>query len=85
MKRSPVLWFEGIGKCYYARMGRRMPKRGEFYLSGTNENGLPDGYRAPNDLSIVFEVVIPTHHARSVQRYVRGQLVTVPPLPPRKP
>ena len=33
---------------------KRPPKKGEWYLSGCNENGDPNGWKAPNDLSNSF-------------------------------
>lgn len=74
-----VLHFEKVkimgGPCYWDYKGFRSPKRGEFYLSGANEHGHPDGWCAPNDLSIDFHVVRPTHHAERVWRYERGAAI----------
>jgi len=53
--RKPVN-FEGYaGLRAYRIIGKRAPRRGEFYLSGA----IPAAYRAPNDLTMVFQIVEP--------------------------
>ena len=67
--RTPI-HFEGInGRCYGRVIGLRKPRRGEFYLSGA----IIEAYKAPDDLSGFFHVIIPTH--RAIPGYRRGELV----------
>lgn len=37
----------------------RFPKKGEWYLSGCNQEGEPEVYVAPNDLSTKFHIMKP--------------------------
>lgn len=63
------LEFEGLGLCYYRVGAWRVPERGEFYLSGA----IVTAYRAPNRLGNPFRIVTPTHKARRVSGYVKGE------------
>lgn len=67
-----VIRFEGLGLCFYERLGFRTPKQGEFYLSGA----IVEAWQAPTDLSIAYNIVRPTHHAEPVYEYKRGARVT---------
>lgn len=59
LRQQPVIVFEGLGgmasKWSYRRAGKAKPKRGEYYLSGA----IPQAYKAPNDLTIEYEIVEP--------------------------
>lgn len=68
MMTGNIVHFEGIGDCFYLKDSFRHPRKGEFYLSGA----VIQAYRAPNDLSSTYVVVIPTHHAVRETRLVRG-------------
>ena len=58
--------FEGLagpgGECYYDIIEFRSPKKGEWYLSGA----IVEGYKAFDDLTVIFWVVKPTHYAKQV-------------------
>ena len=51
----------------------RPPKRGEWYLSGA----VVQAYRAPQDLTLLFYIVRPTHRAISQTCTVRGEEITL--------
>lgn len=75
---SEVLPFEGVRDdrtdfCFYRKVAFRKPLRGEWYVSGAD----PMAYRAPSDLLTPYLVVVPTHHAKTVTRYERGQPVRI--------
>lgn len=59
--------FEGRtdGKYHYRKDGFRPPKKGEFYLSGA----IVQAWRAPNDLSASYQVVVPTTPAFTLVRH----------------
>lgn len=45
-----------MGKTFrYKVIGKRAPRKGEFFLSGA----IPQAYRAPNDLDMVYHIVEP--------------------------
>lgn len=71
---EPV-YFEQIGMCYYRRLGKRQPRRGEYYLSGA----VVTAYRAPSDMSASYMVVTPVVRAERVRMgsYTRGAAVTI--------
>jgi hypothetical protein len=73
---APVLQFEGLGPCYYVLDTFRCPRKGEYYLSGTNEDGQPDGWRAPNDLITEYRVVRPTFKAKRAQVWAVGEPIS---------
>lgn len=78
------LHFEHMGMCYYRKLGKRKPRRGEYYLSGA----MVAAYRAMADCPAVYEVVVPLFHALRVNpvtgdKFKRGDAITVAPLPPR--
>lgn len=52
-----IVHFEnlGPGKYTYRVVGKRPPKKGEYYLSGA----IVQAYQAPNDLTTAFMVVEP--------------------------
>ncbi len=72
LEREPVQ-FEGLGMCYYTKIGKRCPLKGEYYLSGA----IPEAYRAPNDLMTEYWVVAPINYARKQQGWERGSAVQV--------
>lgn len=49
--------FEHLGLCAFRVVGKRKPKAGEYYASGA----ILAGYRAKNDLTTDYYVVVPTH------------------------
>jgi len=56
MTRSQIkrVVFEGLkGLHAYRVVGKRPPRKGEFYLSGA----IPAAYKAPNDLTSTYVVV----------------------------
>ncbi len=53
--------------CFYEVIDYRKPKKGEFYISGSQ----PNAYKAPNDLSTEYIIAIPTHGAKLIQVWVR--------------
>lgn len=65
--RAPVKC-EGIGLCFIDYLGKRPPRRGEWYLSGA----LPFAYRAPNNLPVSYLVVHPAFHAVPMTGYIHG-------------
>lgn len=72
---SKPVQFEGIGFCFYEIIGKREPRRNEFYLSGA----VVGAWRAPNDLSSPYVVVRPTNYATTAQHYVKGEPVKLTP------
>lgn len=59
--------------CFYEIVGKRRPKKGEWYASGA----IPMAYRAKADLGSEYLVVRPTHFAKAAQGYVRGDAVAL--------
>lgn len=59
--------------CFYKVVGKRPPKKGEYYVSGAD----PMACRAPNDLKTTFIIVEPTHLAKHVTRIERGDPVRI--------
>jgi hypothetical protein len=65
-----VFHFPGVGKtalerkhgtsCFYRRIAVRAPKKGEFFVSGA----IPQVYRAENDLTMTYLIIVPTFYAR---------------------
>jgi len=49
-------------RFFYRELGRRCPRKGEWYLSGA----IVEAYQAPSDLSTEFMVVEKTRAARRV-------------------
>lgn len=61
MALPEIIDFDGLsGKWTWRLIERRPPKKGEYYLSGA----IPTAYKAPNDLSTPYMVIIP------MRRYV---------------
>lgn len=58
-------------RCFWRRLDIRRPRKGEWYVSGA----IPAAYRAPNDLSTEYLIVEPTHYARRVEAWERGEAV----------
>ncbi|MCP4156667.1 MAG: hypothetical protein GY757_53635 [bacterium] len=60
--RGPLvnIGFEGTPNimAYNSRV-KRPPKKGEFYLSGCNESGKPNAWRAKNDLTTAYYIAVP--------------------------
>lgn len=46
-------------RFYYRIIGKRAPKKGEWYLSGA----IVEAYQAPNDLTTEYTIVEKTHRA----------------------
>ncbi len=70
-----VIEFERLlAKCYYKHIAFRPPRQGEFYLSGA----IVQAWRAPNNLSIAYHVIQPTHHAKKVSVHKKGAKVKLP-------
>ena len=77
-KLPTTLRFEDLGPpgerviggalCFYRLDGFRLPKRGEWFVSGA----IPMAYRAKRDLSTSYHVAVPTHFAKPATGYVRG-------------
>ena len=66
-----------MGRHYYCELGAfRPPMAGEYYLSGA----IPEIWWAPNDLSKAFRIVRPTHCARQVTAWQRGDAFEPPAL-----
>lgn len=61
----------GGAECFYRIVGHRQPREGEFYISGA----IPEAYRARADYSSAYLIVEPTHYAKRVQRFERGEPV----------
>lgn len=75
MALPDTLRFGGLGKtlggiadrplggslCFYRKIAVRKPLKGEWYVSGA----IPMAYKAPNDLTSTYLVVVPTYYARS--------------------
>lgn len=81
-------FFEGIGLAFYERTGEfRAPLTNEFYLSGA----IVEGWRAKTDYAAEnrYHIVRPTHHAKTVATYVKGEAIVFTPggvpMPARKP
>jgi len=55
--------------CYYTIEGTRTPKKGEFFVSGA----IPEAYKAYSDLDTEYMIVKPTHRARRVAGFERGE------------
>ena len=62
--------------CFWESVGRRPPKKGEYYVSGA----LPMAYKARGDLSTAYTIVVPTHFARRVTTWAKGE-----PIPRQRP
>lgn len=60
-------------ECFYKVVGKRPPKKGEWYVSGA----IPMAYRARADLSAAYHVVVPTHTAKLVTRMERGETINI--------
>ena len=72
MIKSKPVEFEGMrGLFFYERIGFRAPRAGEFFLSGA----IVSAYLAQNDMTQQFAIARPTHRARLVSRYERGEKV----------
>jgi hypothetical protein len=71
--KQRVVMFEGIGICFYRTEEFREPLRGEFYLSGT----IVMAYRALNNLTTKYQVVVPTYEAVPTNMYWRGKAIKV--------
>lgn len=56
-------------RAFYEYVGYRAPKAGEWYVSGA----IPQGYRAPNDLSAEYHIVRPTFKAVLKSVHVKGE------------
>lgn len=65
MALPAAVHFEGLpGIAWtYKRDGFRNPRKGEFYLSGA----IVAAYRAPNDLTTPYHVVIPVARVKMVR------------------
>lgn len=61
--------FELLGMCFYEKIGKRMPRKGEYYLSGA----IVQAYRAPNALTFEYQIVRPTHAAERVLSWRKGR------------
>lgn len=74
-KRDGGIGIGGGARAYYRVIGRRAPKRGEWYVSGA----IPQAYRMPNDAgpSFVMLIVEPTHYAGRTAD-VKGPPVRLP-------
>lgn len=59
--RTGAPGISGGARAYFRIVGRRPPKRGEWYVSGA----IPQAWRMPNDAgpSFVMLIVEPTHYA----------------------
>lgn len=68
---NKVYNFQGLGPCFYTLVGKRPPRKGEYYLSGA----IIEGYCASNDLSNPFWVVRPTFRAIPRPAYRHGERV----------
>ena len=70
-----VMPFEGVGAaqttrdCYYRIVGKAAPKKGQWYASGA----IPMAYKARGDLSGMYLIVEPTHFAKQVTEWQRGE------------
>lgn len=63
------MFFEGIGICFWEGPPEyRCPNRNEFFVSGA----IPQGYRARQHLTREYWIVRPTHYARLVKNFERG-------------
>lgn len=58
-------------ECFYRKVATRAPRKGEWYVSGA----VPMAYRAFNDLSSAYLVVVPTHRARKSNEWIKGEAV----------
>jgi hypothetical protein len=61
----------GGAVCFFRTVGRRAPRKGEWYASGA----IPFAYRAKNDLVSEYLVVEPTHFAMPSRGFIRGEPV----------
>jgi hypothetical protein len=78
MALPEVLRFEDLGepgerviggpRCFYAKGEFRAPKKGEWYASGAE----PMAYKAKNDLSSAYQIVVPTRYAKPATGFVPG-------------
>jgi hypothetical protein len=63
--RPPVLCFFRVGAY-------RVPEAGDYFISGA----IPSAYRATHRLGRPYRIIVPTHRAKRVTTYERGE-----PLP----
>lgn len=68
---DPVLYFEGLGLCFYRTDGIRRPRAGEYYLSGA----IVEAHKAYTTLPSHYLVVIPTNLALPHKSYIRGATI----------
>ena len=62
----------GGAVCFFEVVGKRAPKRGEWFASGA----IPMAYKAKNDLVTEYIVVRPTYFAVPARGFVPGEPVT---------
>ena len=82
MSLPETLRFEDLGRpgerviggavCFFEVVGKRAPKRGEWFASGA----IPMAYKAKNDLVAEYLVVRPTYFAVPARGFVQGEPVT---------
>lgn len=63
----------GGALCFYEVVGKRSPKRGEWFISGA----IPVAYKAKNDLVSEYLVAKPTHFAEPARGFVKGDPVNL--------
>lgn len=67
-----VVYFEGLGDCFYEIVEFRNPKAKEYYLSGA----MVQAWKSYADFSNPYYVVRPVCHALPVKKFVRGAPIT---------
>lgn len=60
-------------ECFYRVVGKRIPRKGEWYVSGA----VPMAYRASRDLLSPYLIVEPTHRARRAFHFERGEPINL--------
>ncbi len=83
MALPTTLRFEDLGRpgerviggavCFYEVVGKRAPKKGEWFISGA----IPVAYKAKNDLVSEYLVARPTHFAEPARGFVKGDPVNL--------
>lgn len=59
--------FNAVRHRFYETVDYRCPHAGEWFVSGA----IPQAYRAENDLSNEYLIVLPCEHAKQILTYVK--------------
>lgn len=84
MPLPKTLRFEDLGRpgerviggaiCFYEIVGKRAPRKGEWFVSGA----IPMAYKAKTDgMTAVYQIARPTHFAVPAQGFIPGEAVAL--------